>query len=176
MYIVEGYPEFDQDVKEIWKHFILENNFEVVKIDDGAVVIKNEKCIIKLLLDIEQRIYYKFQNPKTLKVTDFITLATYLGKEPFSTLLGGEKYPLTMDEWIDFYANDNYSSICRVDLPIILNEIRKNFQFVIDGDFSWEKNWDKWKEWYNANRKSRIPYQHRELSYECFLKDKENKS
>lgn len=175
MYIVEGYPEFEQDVNFFWNDFIVKNNFEVVRINDNSIELRNEKCIIRLDLNADQRIYYYFQNPKSLRKTAYITLAIYFGINSFTNLLGGEKYPLTMDEWMNFYAEDDFRSICRVDLPIIYNEIKENFQFVIEGDFSWEKNLDTWQEWKDVNSKPGIPYQHRELSYKHFLEYKKNK-
>lgn len=175
MYIVEGYPEFEQDVKEIWNRFISRNNFEVVKINIHSLELRNEKCIIRLNLNAGQRISYFFLNPKTLQNVHYITLAIYFGIYPLKkgNLLGAIDYPLTMDEWTDLYIEEDYRAICKVDLPILLDEIEGNFQFVIDGDFSWEQNIDTWQEWYDANHKPGVPYQYKELSYEHYLKEKQ---
>lgn len=176
MYIVEGYPEFEQDVKEIWNDFIIKNNFEVFKINKNSIELRNKKCILQLDLNAGQSINYYFQNPKTLKVTHSITLEIYFGKEPIGNSLGGKEYPLTMDEWIDFYAEDDYRSICKIDLPIILDEIKENWQFVIDGDFSWEKNIEEWEKWYDMNHKGGIPNEYKKLSYNNFLKDQKREN
>lgn len=59
-----------------------------------------------------------------------------------------------MRQWVDFYAEDDFRSICRIDLPILKDELLKDWRFILEGDFSFEEKYVKWEKWSNDVRNS----------------------
>ncbi|MCU0438446.1 MAG: hypothetical protein MUC49_11045 [Raineya sp.] len=153
MYILEGYPAFREDVLLLWHDLIEEYSFEVVQEDNSTVYLSNKFCGIYLYLGVEQRIIYHIINPKTSKNYYETYLYTFFNKSFDKTLVGGQDYPISMNEWIDYLADEDYQSICKIDLPFIKKEIVDNWKALLNGDFSFEANFIAWENWYDQYRR-----------------------
>jgi hypothetical protein len=172
MYIVEGYMEFYDDVQNYWNSLIKKFGFKVIKIDENQVRLENKKCNILLFLSVEQRIYYFFKNPNTDKEYDNILLYIFFGIKLNRNLVGGKNYPISMEKWVDLYTKDDFRSICLIDLPIIRDEILINWKFLLEGNFSFEKDYIEWEKWYEKKKEIGVNFQ--ELSFEHYKKEMNN--
>lgn len=174
MYIIEGYPEFEQDVAELLAAPIMAAtglSFSIDRKNVDELYIIGEKCNIYLFLSGGQRAYLKLINPATKAQFDEVSLRLFFGKEFNRNLVGGEDYPITTSQWIDYYADDDFRSICRIDLLIIKDELLEDWQFILEGDFSFEEDYKQWEKWcdlpINVNKEAS------ELSYTHYLREKE---
>ena len=171
MYTIKGYQEFGHDIQNAWGHLLKKFTLEVVKVTDDEVTVQNQNCGLKLLLGVDQRIHYLFESPRTRKTNDYSILRIFFNIQGALNLIGGTSYPLTMDAWLAYYANDDYRGICLIDLPIIAQELQNHWAFLLNGDFSFEDDFAAWKKWY---KNKRTILQTRQLSHPHYLKSLQN--
>jgi len=158
MYIIEGYPEFVNDIKIIWDKFITKYRFKIINSSFDSVIMSNTKCIIELHLGVEERVFYFFRNQLTDNKFDYVPLQIYKGIPFDRNLVGGNNYPISNKEWIKLYAENNFRSICQIDLPIVRDEITANFKTLLEGDFRFENEYFEWIKWYEQQKKKGIDY------------------
>ena len=169
--MVENYPEFNQDIKEIWEGVISKHNFKLKKLNDSKIILYNEKVIISFLLDVDSRMGYIIENKHTGVVYDEISLHMYKNIPMIYNSYNKESYPLTKDEWFDLFAEDDYRAICLIDIPIIRDEIITKWPELVVGDFSKEKEYIEWLEWRRQKKNKRKSFD--ELTYKNYLKIQE---
>lgn len=172
--IIEPYPEFYSDTNELITHCLVETigvPFSTRKISNCEIQIISDKVIVVLLLDVNDRVYYYFVNPVSGIEYHDALLRIFLGMTHDKILAGGEFYPIEWDKWLEFYANDDFRSICRIDLPIIKDELIQVWRFILEGDFSIEQNYSKWEKWYEKSKF--IEKDVSQLSFEHYLKEQD---
>jgi hypothetical protein len=174
MYIIEGYPEFEFDVEELFVSPIEAAtglSFSIDRKNDYELLIVSEKCSIHLFISSGQSAYFKLINPNWMIQFDEVLLRIFFGKEFTRRIVGGADYPITMKQWVDYYAADDFRSICRIDLPIIKDELLEDWRFILEGDFSFEDDYAKWEIWYEKAKL--VEKDGRQLSYAHYLKEQE---
>lgn len=169
MYLIENYPEFISDVKKIWEDVIKYHNFEVCWLENFGVTLSNKDCVVILIIGADQRVTYHMKNPKTGMVYRDVLLYIFFGKKIDWNLVGGTNYPISEEEWINFYAEDNFQAICLVDLPLLKKEIIENWNFILEGNFDFESDFNKWELWYESKKETISNYEY--LSFRDYLAD-----
>ncbi|TBR44877.1 hypothetical protein CBF23_002255 [Marinomonas agarivorans] len=78
--------------------------------------------------------------------------------------VGNQGYPITWEKWREYWYEEDYRSICMIDLPIIKDEILKNYEALLAGDFSFDSEFVKWDKWYEQQEGKTS----KELTYEYY--------
>lgn len=91
MYIIEGYPEFHQDVAELLVSPIEAAtglSFSIDRKNDYELHIVGEKCSIYLFISSGQSAYFKLINPNSMTQFDEVLLRIFFGKEFVRKMVG----------------------------------------------------------------------------------------
>lgn len=173
--VLDAYSGFKDDVITIWQEEIRKYNFEVVENDpESDILLMNDTTSINLFLEVDSRVSYVIENLKSHVVYDITSLLMF-NNLTFEHLLvaGDSDYPLSQKEWFELLKDDDYGSICKIDLKVIKDEILTNWKQLVEGDFSFEPEYLKWLEWRRKpeNKRKSIT----ELSYNSYKKMQLNK-
>lgn len=169
--MIEDYPEFLEDIKELWCELLTKFKFEINQVSSDEVKLTNDACLISLYLNCGDRIGYHVINRNTGTVYDLMSLLMFSNKK-YSDLIcvGDSRYPISEDTWFEFIAEDDYRSVCRIDLPLIKDELLLNWGALLKGNFSEEKDFLLWRDWHLKPENKRKSMD--ELSYNSYLKQK----
>lgn len=167
---IESYPEFIEDIKNDWKDIIKRNNFKLEEIEEGEVIMYNDKLKISFLLDVYTRMGYVIENIKTGQKYNQLSLHLFKNIPMVYNSFEDENYPLSQKEWFNLLAEDDYRAICLIDIPIIRDEIMEKWPELIAGDFSREEEYMEWDEWSSLESNKRKSFD--ELTNESYLKQK----
>lgn len=168
-FFLEEYDDFLADLNEIWGNFIHKYNFEVSKSGEGIFRLENDSTMLYIIIGGDSKIGYVFENPQTGVRYEEINLFLFFGKKSKSPTFFDEEYPISKTEWLEMYQEENFRGICRIDLPIVLNEIESEWLNLVNGNYSFEADFNAWRKWKISEKNKKTPAD--KLSFEAYLKD-----
>ena len=126
---MHGYSSYTEDVVGAFGKLFETHGMQIVEADDSNVYAKSSKCGISLGVEFEDLII-SFINPVTEQgfIPSYILECVHRGTAELD-------WPTFEDE------TDKASPTIKALLQLYPSFIEEHFKFILDGDFSWEKQY-----------------------------------